>query len=252
MGSGCTKRSRIHVFFLCATAWAYSSGKKCQAPTPLTKPRCSVSTREWADVVIRDRDHPSVVVWVPLNESWGVPDIRSRTDQKSLALALVNLSRALDGSRPVVSNDGWEHVDSDIWTVHDYAADPSTLLRRYGTSDALEETLSEGWPGRHPVLLTNGAREGRPVMLTEFGGIGIASGADDGWHAYTVLPSPEAFAERFADLVGAVLASTDLAGFCYTQLTDTFQEHNGLVRADRTPKIPVQMVRAAVTGSRQR
>ena len=42
-------------------------------------------TREWSDVVVRDRNHPSVVVWVPLNESWGVPDIRSRPDQKSLA-----------------------------------------------------------------------------------------------------------------------------------------------------------------------
>ncbi len=89
-------------------------------------------------------------------------------------------------------------------------------------------------------------------MLTEFGGIGIASEGDDGWHAYTDLPSPEAFGQRFAELVGAVLASTELAGFCYTQLTDTFQELNGLVRADRTPKVPVELVRAAVTGRRGR
>ena len=86
-------------------------------------------SREWADVIIRDRSHPSVVAWVPLNESWGVPDVGRCADQQSLALALVNLARALDGSRPVVSNDGWEHVDSDIWTVHDYAPDAGTLWR---------------------------------------------------------------------------------------------------------------------------
>ncbi len=207
-------------------------------------------SREWADVIIRDRSHPSVVAWVPLNESWGVPDVGRRADQQSLALALVNLARALDGSRPVVSNDGWEHVDSDIWTVHDYAPDASTLLARYGSSDALDKTLSSSWPGRHPVLVSHVARAGRPVMLTEFGGIGIASDADDAWHAYTELPSTDAYADRFAELVAAVLASADLSGFCYTQLTDTFQEHNGLVRADRTPKVPVDVVRAAVTGAR--
>jgi beta-galactosidase/beta-glucuronidase len=206
--------------------------------------------REWSEVVIRDRDHPSVVVWVPLNESWGVPDITSRRDQQSLALALVHLARTLDGSRPVVSNDGWEHVDSDIWTVHDYAPDGATLLERYGTRDAVERALADGWPAQRPVLLGPSAGESRPVMLTEFGGIGIASEADDRWHAYTDLPSPEAFGERFAELVGAVLACTELAGFCYTQLTDTFQELNGLVGADRTPKIPVELVRAAVTGRR--
>ena len=89
-------------------------------------------------------------------------------------------------------------------------------------------------------------------MITEFGGLGIATGSDDRWHAYTVLASEEEFADRFAELVGALHASTDLAGFCYTQLTDTFQELNGLLRADRTPKVPEQLIRAAVTGVRRR
>ena len=208
--------------------------------------------REWADVIVRDRNHPSVAVWVPLNESWGVPELISRRDQQSLAMALVHLSRALDGTRPVVSNDGWEHLDSDIWTIHDYTPDGGTLLERYGNGDALEKTLFHGWPGQHPILLTSAPRAGRPVMITEFGGLGIATGSDDRWHAYTVLASEEEFADRFAELVGALHASTDLAGFCYTQLTDTFQELNGLLRADRTPKVPEQLIRAAVTGVRRR
>jgi hypothetical protein len=40
-----------------------------------------------------------------------------------------------------------------------------------------------------------------------------------------------------------------LAGFCYTQFADTYQEANGLLRADRSPKIPVETISQAVTGS---
>jgi hypothetical protein len=39
--------------------------------------------------------------------------------------------------------------------------------------------------------------------------------------------------------------STVLSGFCYTQFTDTYQEANGLLYADRTPKFPIEQIRAA-------
>jgi hypothetical protein len=35
------------------------------------------------------------------------------------------------------------------------------------------------------------------------------------------------------------------SGFCYTQFADTFQEANGLLNADRTPKIPMEQINAA-------
>jgi hypothetical protein len=35
------------------------------------------------------------------------------------------------------------------------------------------------------------------------------------------------------------------SGFCYTQFADTFQEANGLLCADRTPKLPLDMIAAA-------
>jgi hypothetical protein len=49
-------------------------------------------------------------------------------------------------------------------------------------------------------------------------------------------------------LFGAVHAATSLAGFCYTQLTDTASETNGLLDAGRRPKLPVEVIRAVVTG----
>jgi hypothetical protein len=38
-----------------------------------------------------------------------------------------------------------------------------------------------------------------------------------------------------------------LSGFCYTQFADTYQEANGLLYADRTPKIPLARIAAAVS-----
>ena len=39
-----------------------------------------------------------------------------------------------------------------------------------------------------------------------------------------------------------------LAGFCYTQFADTYQEANGLLFADRTPKFPLEEIAAATSG----
>ncbi|MBR7518541.1 glycoside hydrolase family 2, partial [Mycobacterium tuberculosis] len=75
--------------------------------------------REWLEVVERDRSHPCIVTWVPLNESWGVPNIAERADQRAFASALYHLTRAVDPTRPVISNDGWEHTVSDVASVHD-------------------------------------------------------------------------------------------------------------------------------------
>ncbi|MFF3151581.1 glycoside hydrolase family 2 protein, partial [Streptomyces sp. NPDC057927] len=78
-------------------------------------------TREWLDMVRRDRSHPSIVTWVPVNESWGCSDIANDPAQQAYTVALANLTRALDPTRPVMSNEGWEHTDSDIMGVHDYS-----------------------------------------------------------------------------------------------------------------------------------
>jgi hypothetical protein len=39
-----------------------------------------------------------------------------------------------------------------------------------------------------------------------------------------------------------------LTGFCYTQFTDTYQESNGLLYADRTPKFPIEQMQLATHG----
>ncbi|MDQ4085379.1 MAG: glycoside hydrolase family 2 [Actinomycetota bacterium] len=203
-------------------------------------------TREWVDVVRRDRSHPCVVTWLPINESWGVQQIAADPAQRSFTDALYHLTKAVDPGRPVMSNDGWEHSSSDIIGVHDYAPRGEQLRERYGDADAVAHTLRHVRPAMRPVLLPGFEPGDRPVMLTEFGGIRLAaSRLRRGW-GYSQASSGTDLAERLADLFDAVLASTELAGFCYTQLTDTEQEQNGLLTAGRKPKIPTKQIRAIV------
>ncbi|WP_308282923.1 glycoside hydrolase family 2 protein [Pseudonocardia nigra] len=203
-------------------------------------------TREWLEVLRRDRSHPCIVTWVPLNESWGVPHIEHRGPQRDLASALYHLTRSVDPTRPVVSNDGWEHTTSDLWTVHDYGPHGPGLLERYGDPDALRRSLTIGRPGRRRVLLDDPQGPARPVVISEFGGLSYAPASGEPWFGYSTVASPEDLLAAFDDLVGALLDSPGVAGFCYTQLTDTDQERNGLLTADRKPKVAPDRVRAVL------
>ncbi len=222
-----------------------------EAPASFSYSPLSVerTVREWLEIVRRDYSHPSIVTWVPLNESWGVPHIASDSRMQHFARALVGLTKALDSTRPVVSNDGWEQIDTDIVAIHDYEADPTVVGQRYRDRASIDALIDGVGPaGRRLVL--SGAVDDAPVMLTEFGGISFdVDAVDDAW-GYSAASSAEDFAARLTALFDAVRSSQVLAGFCYTQLADTEQETNGLVRADRTPKLPADEVRAIVTGTR--
>ncbi|HET9887730.1 MAG TPA: glycoside hydrolase family 2 TIM barrel-domain containing protein, partial [bacterium] len=125
--------------------------------------------REWTAVMARDYSHPCIIAWVPLNESWGVPNLPENPAERHYVRTLYHLTKTLDPTRPVVGNDGWESVVTDIIGIHDYDADPTRLARRYGagaTSPVLGKSERSG--GR---LLVLEKHEDLPVMLSEFGGI---------------------------------------------------------------------------------
>lgn len=201
---------------------------------------------EWTAIVARDQSHPSIVAWVPLNESWGVQHISHDSRQQAFSRSIADLTRALDGTRPVISNDGWEHAASDILTIHDYESDPAVLAERYGDEARLRRMIDGFGPAGRRLAL-GGASAELPVMVTEFGGVSLNTGNENDW-GYSTANDPAAFERSVTAIVRSVATAAPLAGFCYTQLTDTGQETNGLLAADRTPKIPVESIRAAVHG----
>lgn len=199
-------------------------------------------TREWTDAVLRDRNSPAIVAWVPINESWGVPALQTDPRQPHWQESLWHLTHALDGSRPVISNDGWEHTTSDIVTIHDYTSDGEEIVRKYGA--ALEATLERNRPARRIVQLDPEVNRGKPVMLTEYGGISYAPQSGERWFGYGTVGSEDEYIAKVRELTDAVRACPDISGYCYTQLTDTEQETNGLLTEDRTPKLPMETLRA--------
>ena len=205
-------------------------------------------TKEWTDVVLRDRNHPSIVAWVPINESWGVPSLPTDPRQRHWQESLWHLSHALDGSRPVISNDGWEHTTSDILTIHDYTTSGEDIEEKYGAGEKLATMLRVNRPNRRMLQLDPEANRNRPVMITEYGGISYAPKQGERWYGYGTVSSEEDYIAKVRELTEAIYSCPDVSGYCYTQLTDTEQETNGLLTEDRQPKLPIESLREIFGG----
>jgi hypothetical protein len=207
-------------------------------------------TREWLELVRRDRMHPSIMAWVPLNESWGVDAVDRDARQQDWVRALYHLTKGLDPTRFVVANDGWQHLTGDLWGVHSYLPDGTALVEHLRT--VLAEPTTELIPGRQAALPGADVRD-VPVLLTEFGGVSFRDPSrpaefPDAW-GYDLVNDADEFSRRLAALVQAVRALSELSGFVWTQLTDVQQETNGLLYFDRTPKLPLARLREIFGGA---
>ena len=197
---------------------------------------------QWIEAIERDGSHPCIICWVPFNESWGVPNLPEKAAERHYVHSLYYLTKSLDPSRPVVGNDGWESTVTDVIGIHDYTSDPHRLEKRYASS-VLPTALQRERPGGR-ILVLEGHSVAVPMVLSEFGGITIKGQTESVW-GYSLCYSPEDLAHRYAALLAVVGGLETLAGFCYTQFADTYQEANGLLYADRTPKFSLlEMSRA--------
>ncbi|KAF2722645.1 glycoside hydrolase family 2 protein [Polychaeton citri CBS 116435] len=190
--------------------------------------------QEWTEAVKRDINHPCVVTWTPVNESWGYPDLGGNAHQRHHIRALTYMT-----NRPVNDNCGWEHVSSDLTTFHDYADTPGMAER----STTLQSVITRG---RAVFLPPIGNKDpgsshapGAPVICTEFGGVNIAPSANGDrkkdW-GYTTASDARDLLKRIEKLVQAVVHGGVCCGLVYTQLTDIEKEVNGLYTYDRKQK----------------
>lgn len=215
---------------------------------------------EWSEEIVRDRNHPSIVTWVPMNEQFWSDLVQF----PRFVSDVYDITKALDPTRPVNDVSGGTHIKTDIWTAHHYEQDPRKL----------KEIIYDGkrWfatpDGHIDVYRTNTGfnrltdfnrydfpkytRPEMPYLVDEFGGIKWVKGQDAATHnsnsswGYGEPPhSLEEFYTRLEGQVDALLSLDDYVwGYCYTQLTDVEQEQNGIYFYDRSPKFDMERIKA--------
>lgn len=199
------------------------------------------TTRMMREFIRRDGNHPSIICWVPLNESWGVRNIYDNAAQQRFALSLYHMIRAMDTSRLISTNDGWEQVTSDLCCIHDYAADVKTLSSKW---DDVENMVAFNASASNRMIYADGFRyEGQPLIFSEFGGVAYKTNHSDAdWGYAHIEETEESFVRRLKALVEYIRSNQSIQGFCYTQFTDVMQEVNGLTDIARKPKIALETI----------
>ena len=195
---------------------------------------------EWEEAVVRDRNHPSIIMWTPFNETWEQPDNREAAREACRMLADVySLTKNLD-YRPCHDVSGNYHVvpETDVFSVHQYEQNPEKFREWLRPKD-----------GKVPQLDLKNREveyEGQPFVLDEYGGIKWVVGqefSEKSWGYGNAPKSLEEFYERLEALTDAILYYDYICGYCYTQLTDVEQEQNGIYNYDRTHKFDMEKVR---------
>ena len=191
---------------------------------------------EWAEIVVRDRNHPSLVTWTPLNETWNAtPGVYVR-----FVNDLYALTKAIDPTRPINDASGDSHVKTDIWSVHDYTREPEKLIANHTIKAGVEPYRNM----KGKDFLSK--YEGQPYMVDEFGGLPWIPKEEraNSWGYGANIDTVEEFYSILEKEIDALKACKHVVGFCYTQITDVEQEKNGIYYYNRKPKFDTARVKA--------
>ena len=217
-----------------------------QQPTP-------TFVAQWVEVVERDYSHPSIIGWCPLNETHEFLHDRF-TVLDDVTAAMYWATKGMDRTRPVIDASGYSHrvAATDIWDSHDYSQDPAEFARRMSGLDRGEPYANTGSntgaaeEGAPPYSL---AYAGQPYFCSEYGGVWWVpednrEADDDSWGYGQRPASVEEVYARLEGLTRVLDQNPLMFGYCYTQLTDVFQEKNGIYAFDRSEKFDMERVRA--------
>lgn len=213
----------------------------CEMPSSynFNSDEVSYVTREWQEIVNTAKKFSSVITYVPINESWGARKILNNEEQQNFARSLYYLTKSIDPSRLVSTNDGWENItESDILAIHDYASLGDDMCMKYNSY-----TYNDAFQTFRRVYAEGNEYRKHPVLLTEFGGIMFERDQHNGnWGYNSAAKNDEDFLFRLKELVDGIYEA-DFQGFCYTQMTDVQQEVNGLLDNEHNPKIDPEKIR---------
>ncbi len=205
---------------------------------------------EWLEELERDYSHPSIVGWCPLNETWQTIGDKI-TDLDVVTRGMFLAAKAMDTTRPVLDTSGYAHriAEADIYDSHDYTQDPAVFRERQaGLADEtpfLNAPRSKAEDGQEKAMSI--PYGGQPYFVSEFGGVWWnpdAKPGEDLWGYGERVQSLDEFYARFEGLFNVLLDDPKMFGYCYTQLTDVYQEQNGIYTFDRREKFDMDRIRA--------
>jgi hypothetical protein len=125
------------------------------------------------------------------------------------------------------------------WTEAHYRTLTDKLVKYYSDRSFIKNGAARTG---HPYRLPGEEYGDIPILYTEFGGKRIAG--DEGWGYDNALESVDAYVADVDNDVSAVVSIPTMCGYCYTQLTDCYQETNGLLYMNREPKADIERLAA--------
>lgn len=235
--NGCRKHEKIEDerFMYYADVYGYLIWCEMPSEYDLTdKAKLAVKT-EWQLILRQMYNHPCIVCWVCFNESWGIENIKTDKPTQDFVNEVYRLVKAYDATRPVITNDGWEHTISDILTIHHYTQSGAALHSYF---DTVEKCAAEKYDDHERGAFADGyGYNGQPIMISEFGGTAFVNEAVGAkWGYGDGVKNLDEYVDRLRGLIRAIDSIPFIGGYCYTQLSDVYHEVNGLTEFDRTPK----------------
>ena len=239
--NGARKHQKIEDPYFCYYAEELGFVTWCEMPSAyeFCDREIQALTSEWAKIVAEAKNCTSNIFYVPLNESWGVGKIVSDYRMQCLATSLYYQTKAIDPTRLVSTNDGWENLnETDIVSIHDYSYDDAEFQKKYidGDLNTLVPTIKS--------LFVNGAKyKGQPILFSEFGGVAMQTDATgENWGYGKGANTAEEFYKRIEKIVKGIMRCP-FQGYCFTQLTDVQQEVNGLLDVYHKPKFDLERIK---------
>lgn len=243
--NGCRKHQKLEDerFVYYADVLGYLMWSEMPSMYCNTSKSRAVFEKEWLETVKQNYNHPCIIVWTPLNESWGVEQILTRKVEQDFANIIYHLTKEYDPYRLVITNDGWEHTISDIITIHHYEQDGEKLYSYFETKD---KALQDVWDSHHKGAMAQGWEyKGQPIMVTEFGGTAYIKNTEGStnWGYGIGVKDDEEYVNRFVGLIRALNKLDYSCGYCYTQVSDVQQEVNGIVYENRQFKVDPKLLK---------
>ncbi len=205
----------------------------------------------WIDIIKNNFNHPSIIAYTPLNESWGVEGIPENKQIQHFAQSLYYMIHSMDESRLVSGNDGWEECTTDLLTAHNYSHGQENEVEKYQkfVADLKDRDTITAHSMINRYIINPGFEdEGQPIILSEFGGVAFvnATKTEENKRAwgYTTCLDGDDFIKELTRIYTAIANSNCIVGVCYTQYTDVEQEVNGMMTYDRKFKVDPERIKA--------